>query len=143
MPVRVDQIFEKIHPTAHGCKSLLLRGFFKDAPVGARCFRPRLVFAFVRERTLGSLISCKLGCKFWCQLVPKNRAQYEPVAWWFTQRRIGRALRDCYPVSEDLPSLLLTLIGELGGHPALPAGDNSAARSAISEGEGPRSALSA
>jgi hypothetical protein len=29
--------------------------------------------------------------------VPKDRAQYEPVAWWFTQRRIGRALRDCFP----------------------------------------------
>src|SRR6266581_3489153 len=143
MPVRVDQIFEKIHLTAHGCKSLLLRGFLRTPlsvhDVSDRAWWP----AFVRERTLGSLTSCKLGCKFWCQPVPKNRAQYEPVAWWFTQRRIGRALRDCYPVSEDLPSLLLTLIGELGGHPALPAGDNSAARSAISEGEGPRSALSA
>src|SRR6266571_2228931 len=96
----------------------------------------------LRERTLGSLISCKLGCKFWCQPVPKNRAQYEPVAWWFTQRRIGRALRDCYPVSEDLPARLLTLVRELGGHPAPPAGDNSAARCPISEDEGPRSELS-
>jgi hypothetical protein len=30
MPVRADQIFEKIHLTAHGCKFLVFRGFFKD-----------------------------------------------------------------------------------------------------------------
>src|SRR6266702_5488477 len=97
---------------------------------------------FVRERTFGSLIGSSWRTNFWCQPVPKDREQYEPVAWRFTQRRIGRALRDCYPVSEDLPSRLLTLVRELGGHPAPPAGDNSAARCPISEGEGPRPELS-
>src|SRR5262249_24796909 len=40
-----------------------------------------------------------------------THAQYEPVAWWFTRRRLGRELRNCYQV--PLPARLLTLISEL------------------------------
>src|SRR5436190_19434805 len=46
-----------------------------------------------------------------------RRAQYEPVAWWFTRRRLGRELRNCCHVPEELPGRLLTLISELDGKP--------------------------
>ena len=42
-------------------------------------------------------------------------AQYEPVAWWFTRRQLGRELRNCYQVPEELSARLLALIGELDG----------------------------
>ena len=44
-------------------------------------------------------------------------ARYEPVAWWFTRRRLGRELKNRYQVPEDLPARLLTLISELDGKP--------------------------
>jgi hypothetical protein len=25
-----------------------------------------------------------------------NRPRYEPVAWWYTRKKIGRGLRECY-----------------------------------------------
>jgi hypothetical protein len=43
--------------------------------------------------------------------MPNARAQYEPVAWWFTRRRIGRSER--YQVSKELPPDLLTLVRKL------------------------------
>jgi len=46
-----------------------------------------------------------------------DRAQYEPVAWWFTRRRLGRELRNLYQTAEELPARLLTLISELDGKP--------------------------
>jgi hypothetical protein len=49
--------------------------------------------------------------------VSDRHAQYEPVAWWFTKRRLGRELGNCYPVPEELPARLLTLISELDGKP--------------------------
>ena len=45
--------------------------------------------------------------------MPNARAQYEPVAWWFTRRRIGRSLGERYQVSKELPPNLLTLVGKL------------------------------
>jgi hypothetical protein len=39
-----------------------------------------------------------------------THAQYEPVAWWFTRRLLGRELRNWYQVPEELPTRLLTLI---------------------------------
>ena len=44
-------------------------------------------------------------------------AQYEPVAWWFTRRRLGRELRNRYQVPEELPARFLALISELDGKP--------------------------
>jgi hypothetical protein len=52
-----------------------------------------------------------------------RRAQYEPVAWWFTKRRLGRELRNCYQVPEALPARLLTLISELDGKPEISVAD--------------------
>lgn len=34
-------------------------------------------------------------------------ANYEPVAWWFTRRRLGRALREEYEHSDEVPPKLL------------------------------------
>jgi hypothetical protein len=53
-----------------------------------------------------------------------RHAQYEPVAWWFTRRRLGRELRNCYPVPEELPARLFTLISELGGKPEVSLADD-------------------
>jgi hypothetical protein len=49
--------------------------------------------------------------------VSDTHAQYEPVAWWFTIRRLGRELRNCYQLPEELAARLLALISELDGKP--------------------------
>lgn len=53
-----------------------------------------------------------------------THAQYEPVAWWFTRRRLGRELRNWYQVLEELPTRLLTLISELDGKPEVSLADD-------------------
>jgi hypothetical protein len=53
-----------------------------------------------------------------------RHAQYEPVAWWYTRRRIGREFRNCYPVPEELPARLLALISELDGKPKVSFADD-------------------
>jgi hypothetical protein len=40
---------------------------------------------------------------------------YEPVAWWFTKRQLGRELRNLYEAAEELPPQLLALIRKLEG----------------------------
>jgi hypothetical protein len=52
-----------------------------------------------------------------------THAQYEPVAWWFTRRRLGRELRNRYQVPEELPVRLLALISELDGKPEVSLAD--------------------
>ena len=42
-----------------------------------------------------------------------NVTHFQPVAWWWTRRQIGRVLRERYNVLKDLPPKLLTLIGKL------------------------------
>ena len=42
-----------------------------------------------------------------------NVAQFEPIAWWWTQREIGRHLRERYEVPKELPPELLTLVRKL------------------------------
>jgi hypothetical protein len=49
--------------------------------------------------------------------VSKDGARYQPVAWWFTKRRLGRELRNLYQAAEELPPQLLALIGKLDGKP--------------------------
>jgi hypothetical protein len=56
-----------------------------------------------------------------------THAQYEPVAWWFTRKRLGRELRNCYQVPEELPARLLTLIRELDGKPEVSPADDATA----------------
>ena len=45
--------------------------------------------------------------------MPNAHAQYEPVAWWFTRRRLGRSLRESYEALNELPSSLLTLVASM------------------------------
>ena len=47
--------------------------------------------------------------------VSKDSARYQPVAWWFTKRRLGRELRNLYQAAEELPPQLLALFRKLGG----------------------------
>ena len=49
--------------------------------------------------------------------VSKNDASYQPVAWWFTKRRLGRELRNLYQAAEDLPPQFLALIRKLENKP--------------------------
>jgi hypothetical protein len=43
-----------------------------------------------------------------------NRPQYEPVAWWYTRKTIGRGLRECYQPPDELSPRLRALLAELG-----------------------------
>ena len=45
--------------------------------------------------------------------MPNARAQYEPVAWWFTRQGLGRSLRESYEALNELPSSLLTLVASM------------------------------
>ncbi len=53
-------------------------------------------------------------------MVSKDSAGYQPVAWWFTKRRLGRELRNLYQTAEELPPQLLALIGKIEGKPDRP-----------------------
>jgi hypothetical protein len=45
--------------------------------------------------------------------MPRKSAQFDPVAWWLARKQIGRQLKECYEVSEELPPKLLTLVKKL------------------------------
>jgi hypothetical protein len=49
--------------------------------------------------------------------VSKDGARYQPVAWWFTTRQLGRELRNLYQAVEELPPQLLALVRKLEGKP--------------------------
>jgi hypothetical protein len=49
--------------------------------------------------------------------VSKDGARYQPVAWWFTKRRLGRELRKLYQAIEEVPPQLLALVRKLEGEP--------------------------
>jgi len=53
--------------------------------------------------------------------------QYEPVSWWFTRRRLGRELRNFYPVPDELPVRMLTLVSKLDGEPEVSLADHVSA----------------
>ncbi len=44
-------------------------------------------------------------------------AHYQPVAWWFTKRLLGRELRNPYQPAEHLPPQLHALVRKLEGKP--------------------------
>ena len=49
-------------------------------------------------------------------VVPDMAAQgahFEPVAWWWARKQIGRDLKERYEVPKDLPPELLTLVRKL------------------------------
>jgi hypothetical protein len=50
-------------------------------------------------------------------MASKESAGYQPIAWWFTKRRLGRELRNLYQTGEELPPQLLALIGKIEGKP--------------------------
>jgi hypothetical protein len=50
-------------------------------------------------------------------MASKESAGYQPVAWWFTKRRLGQELRNLYQTGEELPPQLLALIGKIEGKP--------------------------
>jgi hypothetical protein len=43
-------------------------------------------------------------------MVPETNAHFEPVAWWYTRKKIGRGLAQHYELADDLPPRLLALI---------------------------------
>jgi hypothetical protein len=49
--------------------------------------------------------------------VSKDGARYQPVAWWFTTRQLGRELRNLYQAVEELPPQLLALVRKLEAEP--------------------------
>lgn len=50
----------------------------------------------------------------------KDDASYQPVAWWFTKRKLGRELRNLYRAAEELPPQLLALVRKLESRPDSP-----------------------
>ena len=59
-------------------------------------------------------------------MVPEANAHFEPVAWWYTKKKIGRGLAQHYELADDLPARLLALISEIGGKPETSAQGSSA-----------------
>jgi len=49
--------------------------------------------------------------------MPETNAHFEPLAWWYTRKKIGRDLAQHYELTDDLPPRLLALISEIGGKP--------------------------
>jgi len=45
--------------------------------------------------------------------MPRESAQFEPVAWWWARKQIGQDLRERYEVPKGLPPKLLTLVRKL------------------------------
>ena len=48
-------------------------------------------------------------------MASETNAQFEPVAWWYTRKKIGRGLAQRYELADDLPPRLLALISEIDG----------------------------
>ena len=46
-------------------------------------------------------------------VMPKDRLPYEASAWALTRERIGWLLRESYRIPEELPLILLTLVGKI------------------------------
>jgi len=58
--------------------------------------------------------------------MPEANAHFEPVAWWYTRKKIGRDLAQHYELTDDLPPRLLALISEIGRKPKTSAQGSSA-----------------
>jgi hypothetical protein len=59
-------------------------------------------------------------------MASETNAQFEPVAWWYTRKKIGRGLAQRYELADDLPPRLLALISEIDGKPETSARGGSA-----------------
>jgi hypothetical protein len=51
--------------------------------------------------------------------MPKQHAQFEPIAWLWARKKIGQDLRERYEVPRELTPELLTLVKKLDGHDGL------------------------
>jgi len=58
--------------------------------------------------------------------MPETNAHFEPVAWWYTRKKIGRGLAQHYELANDLPPRLLALISEIDGKPKTSTQSSSA-----------------
>ena len=56
---------------------------------------------------------CVRGAQRWVPDMPRESAQFDPVAWWWTRREIGRDLRERYEVPKKLPPNLQKLVKKL------------------------------
>ena len=45
--------------------------------------------------------------------MPRESAQFEPVAWWWARHEIGSDLRKRYEVPKDMPPKLLALVSKI------------------------------
>ena len=77
--------------------------------------------ACVEEPTFVSLVGVVpegraqgTGCPIW----QRSSAQFEPVAWWWTRKQIGRDLRELYEVPKDLPPEVRRVL-KIDGHAAV------------------------
>jgi hypothetical protein len=59
-------------------------------------------------------------------MVRETDAHFEPVAWWYTRKKIGRGLAQHYELPDDLPHRLLALISKIDGKPKTSAQGSSA-----------------
>jgi hypothetical protein len=59
-------------------------------------------------------------------MVPETNTHFEPIAWWYTRKKIGRGLAQHYELADDLPPRLLALISEIGAKPEGSAQSGSA-----------------
>jgi hypothetical protein len=61
-------------------------------------------------------------------MVPATNACFQPVAWWYTRKKIGRGLAQHYELANNLPPQLLVLIRVLDGESAISIHDSSTDR---------------
>jgi hypothetical protein len=55
----------------------------------------------------------------------KNRARYEPFAWWLTRERIGQELKEQFQPPREMSPRLLALLDELNEKRGTSVRDNS------------------
>lgn len=61
---------------------------------------------------MSSILSLGEGAKRGCPMAAQS-AHYEPFAWQLTRQGIGHELRERYPVLQELPRRLVTLVSKL------------------------------
>jgi hypothetical protein len=76
-------------------------------------------------------------------MVPEANAHFEPVAWWYTRKKIGRGLAQHYELADDLLPRLLGLISEIGAKPKASAQSSPADNSRAFVGYGDQDSIGA
>jgi hypothetical protein len=73
---------------------------------------------------------------FGVRTVLDTSPQFQPVAWWYTRKQLGRGLRECYDAPEDLPIRLIVLIKTLDQTLSTQAADQPKAESQRAPNDG-------